>query len=366
MICIMGGRPHLAHGALISAAGEALRREGEVYIVVPKQLTLQTELDLIRALEPGGSFRLNVLSPERLCARIFDTAGKPEGERVDDRGRVMLARRALNACEKQLKVYSGAGHRRGFPARAARQLEILRQAGMTPKEVRALAAKREGLFAAKLTDMAQLLEQYLAFLDGGYLDGEGVFLAAAEEASASQAARCAGMVFYGFDLMPRPLHKLIAALGAVCPVTLIFAADPDTHAPDADLYLAVNRSIGRLRDAAREAGAEIVSRRMEETDASPRPGDLTHLCNYLFARKGTAYAGPREGVSLISLKDPASEAAYVAGKCREAAMAGARWNDMMVVCEDLSGYGRCLQDAFSAFDIPLFLSTSRPASARGW
>ena len=57
MICIMGGRPHLAHGALISAAGEALRREGEVYIVVPKQLTLQTELDLIRALEPGGSFR---------------------------------------------------------------------------------------------------------------------------------------------------------------------------------------------------------------------------------------------------------------------------------------------------------------------
>ena len=29
MICIMGGRPHLAHGALISAAGEALRREGE-------------------------------------------------------------------------------------------------------------------------------------------------------------------------------------------------------------------------------------------------------------------------------------------------------------------------------------------------
>ena len=141
MICIMGGRPHLAHGALISAAGEALRREGEVYIVVPKQLTLQTELDLIRALEPGGSFRLNVLSPERLCARIFDTAGKPEGERVDDRGRVMLARRALNACEKQLKVYSGAGHRRGFPARAARQLEILRQAGMTPEEVRALSAK---------------------------------------------------------------------------------------------------------------------------------------------------------------------------------------------------------------------------------
>ena len=362
MICIMGGRPHLAHGALISAAGEALRREGEVYIVVPKQLTLQTELDLIRALEPGGSFRLNVLSPERLCARIFDTAGKPEGERVDDRGRVMLARRALNACEKQLKVYSGAGHRRGFPARAARQLEILRQAGMTPKEVRALAAKREGLFAAKLTDMAQLLEQYLTFLDGGYLDGEGVFLAAAEEASASQAARCAGMVFYGFDLMPRPLHKLIAALGAVCPVTLIFAADPDSHAPDADLYLAVNRSIGRLRDAAREAGAEIVSRRMEETGAASRPGDLTHLCDSLFARKGTAYAGPREGVSLISLKDPASEAAYVAGKCRELAMAGARWNDMMVVCEDLSGYGRCLQDAFSAFEIPLFLSTSRPAS----
>ena len=362
MIRLMGGRPHLAHSAMLAAAGEALDREGEVYIVVPRQLTLQTELDLIRALEPGGSFRLNVLSPERLCVRIFDTAGKPEGEQVDDRGRVMLARRALNECEKQLKVYSGAGHRRGFPARAARQLEILRQAGMTPEDVRSLAHRREGLLAAKLGDMAFLLEQYLSFLGSGYLDSEGLFLAAAEGAADSQVARCAGMVFYGFDLMPRPLHLLIAALGAVCPVTLVFAADPDLHAPDADLYQPILRSMGRLRAAARVTGAETVSQRIPAEDKQQRPEDLVHLCEGLFARKGAPYAGPCRGVSLLALKDPASEAAYVAGKCRELAMAGERWNDMMVVCEDLSGYAQCLQDAFSAFDIPLFLSTSRPAS----
>ena len=119
MIRILTGRPEGAGEALINEAARALKSgAGDVYVIVPKQLTLQTELTLIRALEPGGSFRLNVLSPERLCTRIFETAGRPTQQRVDDRGRVMLARRALNACAPQLSVYSGAGHRRGFPARA--------------------------------------------------------------------------------------------------------------------------------------------------------------------------------------------------------------------------------------------------------
>jgi len=151
MIRILTGRPENAGGALIRETGRALKSGGgDVYVIVPKQLTLQTEITLIRALEPGGSFRLNVMSPERLCARIFETAGRPSAEKVDDRGRVMLARRALNLCDRELTVYSGAGHRRGFPARAARQLELLRQAGHTPVEIEGIAEGRGGLFAAKL------------------------------------------------------------------------------------------------------------------------------------------------------------------------------------------------------------------------
>ena len=84
---IYTGCSHLMEAAMI----DILRRDmaggdGDMIVVVPKQLTLQTERTLLKALGLHGSFQLQVYSPERLCGRIFDEAGAPEGERMDDRG----------------------------------------------------------------------------------------------------------------------------------------------------------------------------------------------------------------------------------------------------------------------------------------
>ena len=90
------GRARSLEPALFAALRDALNGPAETHIVVvPKQLTLQTERALLDALDLEGSFSLQVLSPERLCGRIFDEAGQPEGTRIDERGRVMLVRRAV-------------------------------------------------------------------------------------------------------------------------------------------------------------------------------------------------------------------------------------------------------------------------------
>ena len=92
MLTIYTGRSRLMEGALGSALRQA---SGLKLVVVPQQLTLQTERDLLAALELEGSFDLQVLSTERFCHRIFEAAGQPEGVRVDDRGRVMLDRKSV-------------------------------------------------------------------------------------------------------------------------------------------------------------------------------------------------------------------------------------------------------------------------------
>ena len=364
MIRLLTGRPEYAAGALVSETARALKSgAGDVYIVVPKQLTLQTELTLIRELEPGGSFRLNVLSPERLCTRIFETAGRPSEEKVDDRGRVMLARRALNDCDKNLTVYSGSGHRRGFPARAARQLELFRQAGLSPDEVREIADNQKGLFAAKLRDMAKILDAYLYALGDTMMDGEGEFRLASGRAGISEVIRNSGMIFYGFDITPHPMHELIASLACACDVTMIFMSDPANDVPDADSFRPVNRAIGRLRACCVAAGARVETARFDtERTADVRGTDLEHISKWLFADKGEKYDAEPKNIRMMALKDPRAEAAYAAGRCRELAMAGARWNDMMIIAPDISAYSRCLEDAFGAFGIPIFLSSSRPAS----
>lgn len=362
MIRILTGRPESAGAALITETARALKSgAGDVYVVVPKQLTLQTELTLIRALEPGGSFRLNILSPERLCTRIFETAGRPAQERVDDRGRVMLARRALNDCAGNLSVYSGAGHRRGFPARAARQLELFRQAGLSPVEIDEIAASQSGLFAARLRDTARILAAYLEALGDTLMDGEGEFMQAAARAAKSEAVKNSGMIFYGFDVTPRPMHELIAQLACACDVTMIFASDASLGAPDRDVFQPVNRALARMRGLCAAAGASVETAAYDG-GADARYPALAHISRQLYADRPAVFTGAPDGLKLMALKDPRAEAAYAAGMCRNLAMQGARWNDMMIVAPDISAYSRCLEDAFAAFDIPIFLSSSRPAS----
>ena len=114
MLNIFAGRNELLGEAMLRSIGNALAEDdAPLYIVVPKQLTLLTERMLLGGLKLRGSFRMRVLSPARLCSLIFDGAGMPEGVRVDERGRVMLVRRAIRACEN-LTIYKNADRRRGF------------------------------------------------------------------------------------------------------------------------------------------------------------------------------------------------------------------------------------------------------------
>ena len=65
-------------------------------VLVPEQYTLEAERELMDALNLPGSFRLQVLSPGRLCRLAFEQAGYPQPVRIDERGRVMLLHDALS------------------------------------------------------------------------------------------------------------------------------------------------------------------------------------------------------------------------------------------------------------------------------
>ena len=67
MLRLLTGRNRALGAALTREISAALQLDGDaLYVVVPKQLTLETELFLLEGLSLQGSFRLRVLSPERL------------------------------------------------------------------------------------------------------------------------------------------------------------------------------------------------------------------------------------------------------------------------------------------------------------
>ena len=155
MLKIYTGRNRLLSRALLECVKQS-QSETEL-IVVPSQLTLATEQLLLGGLGLKGSFRIAVLTADRLCARIFEAAGQPQGTRIDDRGRVMLVRRAVRAVKEELTIYHSAEFRRGFPERAAKQLERFRQAGVNAQTLRDCAEDLHGSAHMKFNDLSYIL-----------------------------------------------------------------------------------------------------------------------------------------------------------------------------------------------------------------
>ena len=392
---------HTGRGRLLAPAlAEALRAPGAPtrLIVVPKQLTLQTERTLLEALKLRGSFALQVLSAERLCGRIFDAAGLPEGERIDDRGRVMLVRAAVRAAAEHLTIYRGAEHRRGFPERAAQQLERIRQARVTADALRECAAGQSGAARMKLNDLSYILEAYESLLEGRYQDGESEFLAAVDRVRDAAFLQDCDVWFFGFDMVPPTLHELIAAVAAVCENTNIFLPlENDSHARDFDAFLPMQHAMERLIAAARRHGAAVERIDLEEAgfvpderpsvgkpldvaallgrsepekkrrhilvDAPKRRGDLATLERELFAYPTKPASGPARSVQLTLLRNPLEECMFAAALTRRLVRQRAwRWDDVLILCKDVESYAVPLRTAFAAYDVPLFLSASRSAA----
>ena len=259
------------------------------------------------------------MSPERLCGLIFDAAGRPEGARVDDRGRVMLVSRAMKDIEGELTLYRGAQARRGFALRAARQVEVFRQAGMGPEDVRACAERERGSLARKLEDVAAILAAYERELAGRFEDGEGELTLAAERAAQAAFLREARVWFYGFDMMPPTLHLLIAAVAEMGEATTLLPLEMNAQARDGDIFRPLRASAMRLAEKARERNVRVVWAEAGSGDDAPE--ELRFLSTELFSSPARGWMETPGRVQLFEARSPPRRGAL----CRGAdAAAGAR------------------------------------------
>ena len=373
MLHIYTGRARLLASALIEAVRTA--SAPTQLIIVPKQLTLQTERMLLDQLNLRGSFRLQVMSAERFCLRIFDAAGQPEGVKIDDRGRVMLVRAAVKAAEPNLTIYRGAEHRRGFPERAAEQLEHIRQARVDADTLRACASELSGSARMKLNDLAHILENYESLLEGRYQDGDSEFTAAVLRARDAAFLRECDVWFFGFDMVPPTLHELMAAVAASTDHCGVFLPlENDDQARDFDAFLPMQKGLERLAFAAKRQQAPVDRIDIEESAPKSKrrtmivPGparkpDLALLERELFAYPAEPARGPAKSIQLTLLRNPLEECMFAAALARRLVIQrGWKWDDILILCRDLDGYTAPLRTAFHQYDVPLFLASSRSAA----
>lgn len=355
MLTIHGGRIRRLWPHLLKTVEASRSANIRCVLLVPEQYTLQAERDLISGLDLPGFFDIEVFSLSRFVQRLFDqyNAGKV---RIDANGKNIAMARSIQACEKKLKYYARAGHRRGFVAQSGEWIADMKRAEIDPQQLKDYAVSLpESAYQDKITDLAAMYEAYDGILAGKYVDGEDVLTRAIQVLPQTDIVRDADVFVYGFDMITDDFARLLCAVAGQCRQSHVYLVMDREDAPDGDCFKPVRDSAERLRSRLRQAH---LSREWLWLPPEPMnaPPDINYLEANLLRPSPKPYQDTPTHLHLFEAATPYAEAQEIAQQITLLLRKGMQPDDIFILCGSMDTYGALLENALQAYEIPYYLA----------
>lgn len=355
-----------AHRLLQPVVEELWRRKqagDECILLVPEQLTLTAEQEIMRRLQLSGLFAIDVMSPSRLNEHVLSLTGHDEREPLSDAGQRMAISQALERLEDKLPYYGSLTQRRGFVEKLSALITDMKRGGMTPEALDAYAdTQPEGGVREKLKDLYSIYAQYQEVTRGRFSDNEDMLAYVAAQLGKSGFLNGKHLYVYGFDSLPEQLMKLLCAAAPLCQSVTVALICDSAAAPDGDLYEPIRQGIARFQALLPQEGMSASIHPVPTADL-PFLGPVRHLDETLFARQPRSYEGVPNGVFLSSGLTPYEEATLMSRQVLFLAKQGADLEKMAVLYPE--GYEFAVNAALSDSGLPFYTDEQLPALSHG-
>ncbi len=327
------------------------RKAGTV-LLVPEQISHETERRLCDRAGDTASRYAEVLSFTRLCSRVFAQTGGGARQVLDKGGRIIAMAGAAEQVRSRLKTFGALAARPEFLSRMVSMVDEFKSCGVGPEELRYAGAKTQGVLAQKLEELGYLLESYNAVCAVCGQDPRDRMTQLLEELEASDFGREHSFYIDGFSDFTAQEQAVLAHLIENAPeVTVsLVCREPRDKAPE---FSTAGETAFALLRLAERAGVPAKL----ETVPGRQDGDLETV-------RGAALSGSlggkcvgTEGVRALAFSDPWTECTYAAQRIGTLVRAGkARYRDINVVCGEFGGYKPLLLSVFRQYGIPVYVS----------
>ena len=325
-------------------------------LIVPEQFTSSTEGQLYRTLGDTLSAYVESYSFTSLAETLLQRYGGAAVQTLDEAGRALLVRRAVDSLLDQVVYYSRQRRSAAFCEKAAQTIEELKSAGVTPQAL-AGYAQVPGADRDKLQELSLIYGAYEAMLGQSAMDpGDRQQLAA----QYLDAAFFAGRAVYidEFDTFNAPKRALLAAMLPVADVTVCLCCD---GIQDRDggmgLFSGAKAVASSLRRMAADAGVPVhidtLTEDLRHTDA-PALAELNLLLADPTYTPQCTVSPENPSIVCHAAASRQAEAKAVAAEIAARARAGTPYNRMAVICRDAEQYLGPIRYEFRLQNIPLF------------
>ena len=362
MIQILGGQADSLRAAAMARLKTAYEKGRAVMLLVPEQMTLQTERDAINALQVKGFFRVQVLSPSRLATQVFDRAGQDPRVMIDERGQTMTLARALWNLKDELQYYAQARTKPGFAQKLTEAISEIKSSGLNPGDFSAWLDSQEAPHP-KLQDLAALYAAYEEAMEGQLADAQDKEREMLFRLLDSGLFAGQDIIVHGFDLLTPPLIRLLSALALQKDSSLLVTLVMDSHeGAGSEAFAPVRNSAGAFSRELHKLGLPYEWAAAQDQER-PRQPAISHLKAQLLQVRQAVYPQQPEGLRLFAGKTPHEEMRRAAQQIHGLLSGGMDPRDIAVFMAQ-EAYAPMLRSVLSDYDIPHFVSVKEPILAQ--
>jgi ATP-dependent helicase/nuclease subunit B len=352
-------------------------------LLVPEQATYQAERAILGHPQIAGFYSprafggegqeilqgLNILSFERLQYLLLGR--NTAKSRLSSIGRQMIIHRILIENRDKLELFARSSVSPGLSRKIAEAVIELGQYSECPQDIEQLVARlrqnRDTMLSAiKISDLAVVLQEYLRFIETGFVDPDTQLNQVREAAGRCGFLKGAELWVDGFAgftasetaILAEMLKGASQAHIALClDAEKINLKNPEKNDADcASLFYPTERTYAELLDVIRDyklelAGPVILKGALRFSQSR----GLGHLEENIFEENYSRIKAS-DGIQIALLPNARSEVRFVARQiCELVRRKGLRYRDIAVVASDLGSYEHYIRAGFEDYNLPFFI-----------
>lgn len=326
------------------------RSQRKQVLLVPEHISYAAEVDLCQALGPTACRDAEVLSFQNLTTRVLSQTGGLSDFTLDNGGKLLTMRLALQELHSKLKVFGRPSQRSTFLRQLTDLAEEFYAYEVTPEALWQQVEDMEGASGDKLRDVALLYAAYDAKLHTEGLDARSRLQKLRDHLEESTYLCDKDVYLDGFSYFNQLEESILSViLRQANSVTVTLLGEKGNE----ELFQNAMRERQRLVRMAQQAGkpCEILYL------ASPEGTALQHLEKYFFGGRDPAWPEPTDSICLAQSGTAYTEAEWAAAEILKLVRSGKyRFRDIAVGARNMDVYGPILEDVFARCNIPSYLS----------
>lgn len=360
MINLIISRSQKANTEYVENMINKLNKEKKrVYLVVPQQFTLNTELRLFNSLEDKAILDIKVKSFTTLIREVLSYRGGIKKNSITNSGKNLIMKIALMNVEDSLTKYKGNVEDDGFIEIILEQLNQFKDQGLSSNDLLEIAKEEGGEFEKKLSDISIIYDEYERLLSEKFVDTQEKMEMVNERLGKMDYFKDIIFIFDSFNFMNSLEVEFINELQKLTDVYISLAMDPlltsdnrlnQLSVKDMDVFRTTNFLFRKIMELDCEVSINSLSYSKNE--------EIEHLVSNLFSYDVKRKGIKPKNIYIDSYKNTYDEVLNLEIEINKKIQEGYRYKDLMVLITDQQEYEKIIKRVFEG-SIPYFIDEQR-------